>query len=236
MDTRKLLSLNFFFSFQDKDKFHESLVSQEDIWYKIANQFLLMIAFSFIYGIVMGSYNGLMQAIASALKLPLMLSLSVLVSFPELYILQHILGSKLGFRQMLHMILAGFVMIGLIMVSFAPLVIFFLITGSNYAFIKLLHVAIFGLAGFFGMKTILDALKYACEGKKVYPKIGVVVFRFWIVILAFVGMQLAWNLRPFIGSKELDFEWFRQRESNFYMSVGHAARDMFVPSNETGDP
>ena len=184
MDIRKLLSLNFFYSFQDKDKFHESLVSQEDIWYKIANQFLLMIAFSFIYGIVMGSYNGLMQAISSGLKLPLMLSLSVLVSFPELYILQHILGSKLGFRQMLHMILAGFVMIGLIMVSFAPLVIFFLVTGDNYAFLKLLHVGIFGLAGFFGMKTILDALKYSCEEKKVYPKIGVVVCRIWIVILA----------------------------------------------------
>ena len=195
-----------------------------------------MVAFSFIYGILMGSYNGPMQAISSALKLPLMLSLSILVSFPELYILQHILGSKLGFRQMLHMILAGFVMIGLIMVSFGPLVIFFLITGGNYAFLKLLHVGIFGLAGFFGMKTILDALKYACEGKKVYPKIGVVVFRFWIVILAFVGMQLAWNLRPFIGSQKLDFEWFRQREGNFYISVGHAVRDMFVSSDETNDP
>ena len=40
------------------------LVSEEDIWYKIANQFILMVVFSFIYGIVMGSYNGAMQAIA----------------------------------------------------------------------------------------------------------------------------------------------------------------------------
>ena len=232
MGIRKLFSLDFFFTFQDKEKFHESLVSEENIWYKIANKFLLMIAFSFVYGIAMGSYNGLMQAIASALKLPLLLLFSVLVSFPELYILQQILGSKLGFRQTLHLILSGFVMIGMILVSFAPLVIFFLITGDNYSFIKLLHVAIFGLAGFVGMKTILDALKYACEDKKVYPKIGVAVFRVWILILAFVGMQLGWNLRPFIGSRELDFEWFRQREGNFYIALGHTVQDMFEPSDE----
>ena len=120
-------------------------------------------------------------------------------------------------------------MIALILVSFAPIVVFFLITGDNYAFIKLLHVAIFGLAGFLGMKTILDALKYACEERKVYPKIGVTVFRAWLVILAFVGMQLAWNLRPFIGSRSMEFEWFRQREGNFYTAVGQAAQKMLAP-------
>ena len=229
MDTRKLLSTRFFFSFQDKEKFHESLVSDEDIWYRIANQFLLMVVLSFGYGVAMGSYGGLMQAAASGLKLPLMLSLAILVCFPELYILQQVLGSKLGFRQMLHIILAGFGMIGLVLASFAPIVVFFLITGDNYAFMKLLHVAIFGLAGFLGMKTILDALKYACEEQTVYPKIGVTVFRVWLVILAFVGMQLAWNLRPFIGSRDLEFEWFRQREGNFYMAVGQAVQEMFAP-------
>ncbi|MCP4258937.1 MAG: hypothetical protein GY774_15750 [Planctomycetes bacterium] len=82
------------------------------------------------------------------------------------------------------------------------------------------------------MKTILDALRFSCEKKNVYPKVGVVVFRFWIVILAFVGMQLAWNLRPFIGNREQQFELFRKREGNFYLSVIQSAGDLVTSSDK----
>lgn len=222
----KLLSLDFFRDFQDKENFFEKLTSDEHTFDKILNQYILLNACSFIYGLVMGSYNSLLQAISSGIKVPLLFSLALLVCFPAFFIIQHVLGSRLGFWQMFKVILSGFVMVALVMVSFAPIVIFFLITGDNYSFLKLLHVAIFGLSGFFGMKTILDALKFSCEKKNVYPKIGVVVFRFWIVILAFVGMQLAWNLRPFIGNKEQPFELFRKREGNFYLSVIRAAGDL----------
>ncbi len=80
------------------------------------------------------------------------------------------------------------------------------------------------------MKTILDALQFSCEKKKVYPKIGVMVFRFWVLILDFVGMQLAWNLRPFIGSRELPFQLFRERQGNFYLAVIESAVDLVTPS------
>ena len=222
----KLLSLDFFRDFQDKENFFEKLTSNEHTFDKIVNQYILLNACSFIYGIVMGSYNGFLQAISSGIKVPLLFSLALLVCFPAFFIIQHVLGSKLGFWQMFKVILSGFVMVALVMVSFAPIVIFFLITGDNYSFLKLLHVAIFGLSGLFGMKTILDALKFSCEKKNVYPKVGVVVFRFWIIILAFVGMQLAWNLRPFIGNKKKPFELFRKREGNFYLSVIRSAGDL----------
>jgi len=167
--------------------------------------------------------------------------LTLLVCFPVFFIIQFVLGSKLGFLHMLNVILCGFLMVSLIMVAFAPIVIFFLITGDNYAFIKLLHVAIFSVSGFFGMKTMVEALRFSCEKKKVYPKVGVVVFRFWLVILAFVGMQLAWNLRPFIGARGMKFQLFRQREGNFYLAVVQSVRDVVEggdpgPNDEIGEP
>ena len=226
MQRPKLLSMTFLKEFQDRDRFFENLTSEQDLPWKIGNQGLLLVIFSGIYGIVMGSYNGFAQAISSGVKLPLLCCLALLISFPAFFILQHVLGSKLGFWQMLTVILSGFVMMTLIMASFAPIVLFFLITGNNYSFLRLLHVAIFGLAGLFGMKTILDGLKFCCEKQNVYPKIGVVVFRCWIVILAFVGMQLGWNLRPFIGNRNLPFELFRQRQGNFYLMVGQAIVDL----------
>ncbi len=226
MEKTKLFSIEFFRDFQDKESFFEKLTSSKDTFRQIVNQYLLLNLCSFLYGIVMGSYNGFRQAISSGIKVPLLFSLALLVCFPAFFIIQHVLGSRLGFWQVFKVILSGFVMVTGIMVSFAPIVIFFLITGDNYSFLKLLHVAIFGLSGFFGMKTILDALRFSCEKKQVYPKVGVVVFRFWILILAFVGMQLAWNLRPFIGSKGLPFELFRKREGNFYLAVIQSAGDL----------
>jgi hypothetical protein len=232
MEKTKILSMQFFRDYQDKDSFFEKLTSEEDTLRKVINQYLLLNICSFLYGLVMGSYNGFQQAISSGVKVPLLSSLALLVCFPAFFIIQHVLGSRLGFWQMFKVILSGFVMVALVMVSFAPIVIFFLITGDNYSFLKLLHVAIFGLSGFFGMKTILDALRFSCEHKKVYPKIGVTVFRFWILILAFVGMQLAWNLRPFIGSREMSFDLFRQRQGNFYLAVIQAARDLIISPSE----
>jgi len=241
MEKTKLLSLGFLREFQNRDEFFEKLTSERDMLGKIGNQCVLMILFCGLYGVVMGSYNGVLQAISSGIKVPLLLALSVLICFPAFFIIQHVLGSKIGFAQMLTVILSGFVMTSLIMASFAPIVLFFLITGDNYAFLKLLHVAIFALASLFGMKTILDGLKFCCEKRSVYPKIGVVVFRFWIVILAFVGMQLAWNLRPFIGSRGLPFEVVRQREGNFYLAVIRAAADLMpgvepTSRGENADP
>ncbi len=236
MAKTKLISIELFRDFQNKENFFEKLTSDENTFSKVLSQYLLMNVCSFLYGVVMGSYNGFRQAISSGIKVPLLFSLALLVCFPAFFIIQHILGSRLGFWQMLKIILCGFVMVALVMVSFAPIVIFFLITGDNYSFLKLLHVAIFGLSGFFGMKTILDALRFSCEKKKVYPKIGVTVFRFWILILAFVGMQLAWNLRPFIGSRELPFALFRKREGNFYLTVIRAAGDLVTsPDKKTNN-
>ena len=212
--------------FQDKEQFFSKLTSDEDIGRRILGQYLLVIIFAYLYGVVMGCYNGWEQAISSGIKVPVFLTLTLVVCFPGFYINQFVLGSKLGLLHMLNVILKGFLMVSLIMVAFAPIVIFFLITGDNYAFIKLLHVGIFSISGFFGAKTMIEALRYCCEKSKVYPKVGVVVFRFWVIILAFVGMQLAWNLRPFIGNRGMKFEVFREPEGNFYLAVIDSVLDI----------
>lgn len=235
MEKKKFLLLNFFDEFRDKDSYFEELTNEEGTFARITSQCLLLIIFSFLYGVVMGSYNSFQQAISSGLKLPVLFLLALFICFPALFIIQYALGSRLKFWQMLKIMLSGFVLISLIMASFAPIVIFFLITGDNYAFLKLLHVGIIGLSGIFGMKTIIDALRFSCEKKNIYPKVGVVVFRFWILILAFVGTQLAWNLRPFVGSKVLPFELFRKREGNFYIAVIQTSRNLVFPKEGQKD-
>ena len=44
-------------------------------------------------------------------------------------------------------------------------------------------------------------------------------FHVWIVIYALVGAQMGWILRPFIGSPDLPFHWFRSREANIFVDI-----------------
>jgi hypothetical protein len=41
----------------------------------------------------------------------------------------------------------------------------------------------------------------------------------WVFVYAFVGSQMAWTLRPFIGAPSMPFELFRQLGGNFYTNV-----------------
>ena len=130
---------------------------------------------------------------------------------------------------MIVIVLSGVVLTATIALSFAPIVVVFQVTGGNYHFLQLLHVVIFVFAGIFGMRLMVDALKYACENKSIYPQIGVTIFRIWIIILAFVGIQLAWNLRPFLCEKHEEFKIFRKYEGNFYTAIIYSVEQLVSP-------
>jgi hypothetical protein len=53
------------------------------------------------------------------------------------------------------------------------------------------------------------------------------VFRVWTTVFALVGAQMSWVLRPLIGCPTLPFEWFRERESNFFIAVLESLVSLF---------
>ncbi len=226
MSKRHFLSTEFLPNFQDKEASLESITDTRDIGRKIGSQFALVNLLALTYGVIMGCYNGFLQAVSSGIKMPVLFTLLLIICFPAFYVIQSVLGSRLTIGQMASIILSGFVYTTAIMVSFSTIVLFFLITGDNYAFIKLLHVAVIGVAGVFGMKHVIDGLKHSCEKKKIYPKTGIIVFRFWIFILFFVGSQLSWSLRPFIGAQDQPFEWLRAKSGNFYQALAGTLVDL----------
>ena len=195
----------------------------------ILTQLLIICLFAFLYGVVMGSYHSFIQSLVAGVKVIILFLSTVILCFPSFFIIQQVLGSKMSFRQMTMIVLSGVVLTATIALSFAPIVIVFQVTGGNYHFLQLLHVAIFIFAGSFGMKLMVDALKYACDQKNIYPQTGVTVFRIWVIILAFVGIQLAWNLRPFLCEKNEEFKWFRKYEGNFYTAIIYSVEQLVSP-------
>ena len=194
----------------------------------IVSQLMLICAFGFFYGLVMGSYHSILQSVVAGLKIDLLFLSTVIICFPSFFIIQQVLGSKMSFRQMMVIVLSGVLLTATIALSFAPIVVVFQVTGGNYHFLQLLHVAIFIFAGIFGMRLMVDALKFACDHKGIYPQVGVTVFRIWIIIMAFVGIQLAWNLRPFLCEKNEEFKLFRKYEGNFYTAIIYSVEQLTV--------
>ena len=192
----------------------------------IVNQVIIICAFTFLYGIVMGSYHSFLQSIVAGIKVTSLFLGAILICFPSFYVIQNVLGSRMALRQMIFIILSGFVLTSAIALSFAPIVVLFQVTGGNYHFLQLLHVGIFFFSGIFGMRLMIEALKFACEKKDIYPHIGVTVFRIWIIILAFVGIQIAWNLRPFLCNKTEEFKLFRKYEGNFYTAIIYSVQQL----------
>jgi hypothetical protein len=137
------------------------------------------------------------------------------------------MGSKLSFIQTLALILLALTFNAVLLAAFAPIVAFFSITGSSYPFIKLLHVLIMTFSGFWGMMALWQGLREMCEKSSLYPKRAVDILRIWIFVFGFVGTQMAWTLRPFVGSPDHPFEVFREgREGNFYTAVARSAVDL----------
>ena len=227
-------------SLQDREAFFENVSKQSYSTKIIGTQILLIALLCFAYGLVMGSYNSIQQAMLTGVKIWLLMFLTMLICFPSFYIVQLILGSKMAIKQLLILLLSGFIVVTTVMVAFAPIVLFFQLSGDNYQFMQLLHVFVFLFSGFYGMKIVLEALKRVFESNEVYPKIGLTVFKVWVVIFAFVGMQLSWNLRPFIGSKDLPFELFRtETRGNFYTTVFGAIGQLFrvdIPKKQQQPP
>ena len=177
------------------------------------------IAFFALYGAVMGSTHSLWQAFSSAVKLPSLFLATLVVCSPTLYFFNLIFGSNQSLTQNLVLILTAITVTAVLLLSFSPIVLFFLLTTSHYQFFKLLNVGVFAISGIIGVVFLGQGMRIvsAAGGEGVRARRAIV--RLWVLVYAFVGSQMAWTLRPFIGAPSMHFELFRQLGGNFYANI-----------------
>jgi hypothetical protein len=182
---------------------------------------MLISSFLFLalYGAVMGSTHSLWQTLSSAVKLPLLFLATLVVCSPTLYFFNVLFGSNQSLTQNFALILTAITVTSVLLLSFAPIVLFFLLTSSNYQFFKLLNVAIFATTGIVGVLFLSQGMQIVSSGGKEGAAARRRVVWLWIVVYAFVGSQMAWTLRPFIGAPSMQFELFRQLGGNFYTNI-----------------
>lgn len=186
---------------------------------KMRAMIISSVAFFALYGAVMGSSHSLWQALSSAVKLPLLFLATLIICAPTLYFFNLIFGSNQSLSQNIALILTAITVTAVLMLSFAPIVLFFLLTTNHYQFFKLLNVALFTVAGVIGVLFLSQGMRIVSYAGKEGASARRNVVRFWIIVYAFVGSQMAWTLRPFVGAPGLPFEIFRQLGGNFYANI-----------------
>jgi hypothetical protein len=138
------------------------------------------------------------------------------------------------------LVLLSFTMASLILGAFSPLTAFLVwnatpleagkpIPGGTYALILLVHVTAIAFAGIVSNVKLLGLLRHL-GGQTTAWK----VLLAWLAVNLFLGSQLAWNLRPMIGSPNLAVEFLRPNafEGNFFEAVLFAIKQLFLSLNQ----
>lgn len=210
----------------DRDRYYSEVVEGVALGQKLTHALAILVALTALYGAVTGAYAGPAQALSTAIKLPLLFLGTLAICFPGFYVIQVLVGSSLRLSQVLALVLGALALSAIILAAVVPIVAFFLLTGANYYFLTLLHVLIVLGAGLLGMVVLHDGLAFACEKRGVYPRKAMTIMKVWAVLFAFVGIQMAWNLQPFVGDRGLPFKLFRHNQGNFYTAVVYSLEQL----------
>ena len=204
---------------RDRQRFFTDIREGIGLPEKMRAMLISSIAFLMLYGAVLGSTHSLRQTLSSAVKLPALFLMTLVVCLPTLYFFNVLFGSKQSLSQNFCLILTAITVTAVLLLSFAPIVLFFVLATSHYQFFKLLNVAVFAITGGIGMTFLNQGMRVVSAGGKEGARARGCVMQFWIVVYAFVGSQMAWTLRPFIGAPSMEFELFRQLGGNFYANI-----------------
>lgn len=204
---------------RDRQLFLEEIRQGTRLPSKIFSMLVCSSIFLAIYGGIMGIYHSWMQALASAVKLPALYLITLLICLPTLYFANIIFGSKRTLGQHFALVLTAVSLTSVLLFSFGPIALFFLISTNNYQFLILLNVVIFGVTGFIGVSSLYKAANFVLEQDNEGSNTRRKILQLWLLLYAFVGCQLGWTLRPFFGTPDSPFSLFREREGNFYVSI-----------------
>ena len=203
----------------DRERFFTEVVESDGLPAKLVHSLWTLLALCALYGAAAGAYAGPEQALSAAIKLPLLFLGTLAICFPGFFVIQVLVGSRLRLAQVLALVLGALSLSAILLAAVVPITAFFLFTGANYYFLTLLHILIVLGAGLVGMAVLHEGLAFACEKRGVYPRKAMTIMKVWAVLFAFVGIQMAWNLQPFVGDRGQPFQLFRHNEGNFYTAI-----------------
>jgi hypothetical protein len=168
--------------------------------------------FGVLYGVAMGSFRGLVaqsqwsqQIVYSAIKVPLLLTATFVISLPSFYVLNSLLGLRGDFGSAVRALVAAQAGLAIVLASLAPFTLLWYASSTNYSHALVFNGCMFAIASFSAQWLVRQYYRPLVERNPRHRK----VLWGWLAVYTLVGIQMAWLLRPFIGSPSLPVTFLR---------------------------
>lgn len=190
---------------------------------------VVLCTFGIFYGGIMGSFCGIfgrriLQVIYSGVKVPLLLMVTFGLSLPFFFVINSLFGLRADFKRVLRALVASQAGLTVILASLSPLTILWYVSFDNYRAAILFNAFMFGIASFGAQSVLKRFYGPLIANNHIHTK----MLKIWLVIYAFVGIQMGWVLRPFIGDPDSPTQFFREGAwGNAYMKLVEITLNLF---------
>lgn len=189
----------------------------------LARLVVCVVLFAFVYGAAMGTFRGVngqsqwaVQMLYSAVKAPVLLLGAFVVSLPSFFVLATLFGLRQDFALAVRAMISAQAGLAIALASLAPLTLLFYASSSDYQQALVFNGLMFLLASLAGQYLLRRHFRPLIARNARHRQLLLV----WGFAYAFVAIQLAWLLRPFIGSRGHEVTFLRPEAwDNAYVVV-----------------
>ncbi len=101
------------------------------------------------------------------------------------------------------------------MLALAPITLFVNFTNGDYRTAQAWNTLLFAVAAINARRSLAASYRPLIEKNRKH----LLLSRFWLLLYAFVGVQMAWDLRPFVGHPTMPVQFFRDNIGNAYVEL-----------------
>jgi hypothetical protein len=171
----------------------------------------------------------LCRGVYTAVKVPLLILLTCASNALLNGMIAQLLGLKLRFRDTASLILTSFAILSVLLAGMSPITFFLALNAPPYgtsgeamshSIMQLTHVSIIAYAGVIANYRLYKLLLPVAVNRNTARA----ALASWVGANLFLGAQISWVLRPFIGNPGLPVQFLRENplRGNFYEEVAHA--------------
>ncbi|HUV40072.1 MAG TPA: hypothetical protein VMY39_10680 [Planctomycetota bacterium] len=172
---------------------------------------VMVLVFGALTGAVMGSFSAFAPGrwvlmLYAAVKVPMLLMATFLVCLPSFFVVNALVGLREDWSRALAGIVSTQAALTVVLAALAPVVAFFYVSNVTYDAALVLNGLAFATA--VGTAQVVTMRVYR-------PLIAAnprhrLMLWVWVTLYVFVGIQMAWTLRPFVGAPGAAPAFFRE--------------------------
>lgn len=183
--------------------------------------------FGALYGAAMGTFGGVagdraLQVLISAAKVPLLLLATFAISLPSFFIFNTLFAVRADFPAALRAMAVSQAGLTIVLASLAPYTLLWYASFTGYHEAILFNGVMFAAATL-AAQAVLRRGYRPLIARDPRHRILLII---WLLLYSFVGIQMAWVLRPFVGMPGSPVQFFRDEAwDNAYVIVARMIWD-----------